>query len=86
MGGQDHRVAIITRGSEDPLINNAGVFIAKPFTQSPEHAPETYDVLAGLHPLGRVGQVGDIVDGILLESSPFIRLFSPIRGCLEGLM
>lgn len=41
--------------------------------QTPEHAPETYDVLAGLHPLGRVGQVSDIVDGILfLESSPFI--------------
>jgi NAD(P)-dependent dehydrogenase (short-subunit alcohol dehydrogenase family) len=41
--------------------------------QTPEHAPETYDALAGLHPLGRVGQVSDIVDGILfLESSPFI--------------
>ena len=41
--------------------------------QTPEHAPETYDSLAGLHPLGRVGQVSDIVDGILfLESSPFI--------------
>jgi NAD(P)-dependent dehydrogenase (short-subunit alcohol dehydrogenase family) len=41
--------------------------------QTPEHAPETYDGLAGLHPLGRVGQVTDIVDGILfLESSPFI--------------
>jgi NAD(P)-dependent dehydrogenase (short-subunit alcohol dehydrogenase family) len=41
--------------------------------QTPEHSPETYDALAGLHPLGRVGQVSDIVDGILfLESSPFI--------------
>lgn len=41
--------------------------------QTPENAPETYDALAGLHPLGRVGQVSDIVDGILfLESSPFI--------------
>ena len=41
--------------------------------QTPEHPPETYDALAGLHPLGRVGQVSDIVDGILfLESSPFI--------------
>jgi NAD(P)-dependent dehydrogenase (short-subunit alcohol dehydrogenase family) len=38
-----------------------------------EHAPEIYDALAGLHPLGRVGQVSDIVDGIFfLESSPFI--------------
>ena len=41
--------------------------------QTPEHAPETYDALAGLHPLGRVGQISDIVNGILfLESSPFI--------------
>ena len=41
--------------------------------QTPKHSPETYDALAGLHPLGRVGQVSDIVDGILfLESSPFI--------------
>ena len=41
--------------------------------QTPEHAPDTYDGLAALHPLGRVGQVSDIVDGILfLESSPFV--------------
>jgi NAD(P)-dependent dehydrogenase (short-subunit alcohol dehydrogenase family) len=41
--------------------------------QTPEHSPEMYDALAGLQPLGRVGQVSDIVDGILfLESSPFI--------------
>jgi NAD(P)-dependent dehydrogenase (short-subunit alcohol dehydrogenase family) len=41
--------------------------------QTPIHPPETYDALAALHPIGRVGQVSDIVDGILfLESSPFI--------------
>jgi NAD(P)-dependent dehydrogenase (short-subunit alcohol dehydrogenase family) len=41
--------------------------------QTPGNAPESYDALAGLQPLGRVGQVSDIVDGILfLESSPFI--------------
>ena len=41
--------------------------------QTPEHAPDTYDALAALHPLGRVGQVSDVVDGILyLESSPFV--------------
>ena len=35
--------------------------------------PDTYDALAALHPLGRVGQVSDVVDGILfLESSPFV--------------
>jgi NAD(P)-dependent dehydrogenase (short-subunit alcohol dehydrogenase family) len=41
--------------------------------QTPEHPPETYRELAGLHPLGHVGQVSDIVNGVLfLESSPFI--------------
>jgi NAD(P)-dependent dehydrogenase (short-subunit alcohol dehydrogenase family) len=37
------------------------------------HPADTYETLAGLHPLGRMGQVRDIVYGILfLESSPFI--------------
>jgi NAD(P)-dependent dehydrogenase (short-subunit alcohol dehydrogenase family) len=37
------------------------------------NAPETYDALAALQPLGRMGQIDDIVGGILfLESSPFI--------------
>ena len=41
--------------------------------QTATNAPESYVALAGLHPLGRVGQVSDIVDGVLfLESSPFI--------------
>jgi NAD(P)-dependent dehydrogenase (short-subunit alcohol dehydrogenase family) len=41
--------------------------------QTPEHALESYDGLAELHPLGRVGKVSDIVDGVVfLESSPFI--------------
>ena len=42
--------------------------------QTPMHPQEGYDALGDrLPPLGRVGQVSDIVDGILfLESSPFI--------------
>ena len=41
--------------------------------QTPIHAQESYDAAARLHPLGRVGHVRDIVEGILfLESSPFI--------------
>jgi NAD(P)-dependent dehydrogenase (short-subunit alcohol dehydrogenase family) len=37
------------------------------------HADESYEGSAGLHPLGRVGTVGDIIGGILfLESAPFI--------------
>ena len=41
--------------------------------QTPLHGQDSYDALARLHPLGRAGQVSDIVDGILfLEESPFI--------------
>jgi NAD(P)-dependent dehydrogenase (short-subunit alcohol dehydrogenase family) len=42
--------------------------------QTPVHPAESYDGLgARLPPLGRVGQVSDVVDGILfLESSPYI--------------
>ena len=42
--------------------------------QSPAHPPECYEHLGDrLPPLGRVGQVSDVVDGVLfLESSPFI--------------
>ena len=42
--------------------------------QTPVHPPESYDGLGDrLPPLGRVGQVSDVVGGILfLESSPYI--------------
>ena len=48
--------------------------VAPGITQTPLHPPESYtpEALAGkLPPLGRVGQVSDIMDGILyLESAP----------------
>jgi NAD(P)-dependent dehydrogenase (short-subunit alcohol dehydrogenase family) len=35
--------------------------------------PTAYDDLAQLHPLGRVGRISDVVDGVLfLETAPFI--------------
>jgi NAD(P)-dependent dehydrogenase (short-subunit alcohol dehydrogenase family) len=41
--------------------------------QTPVHSPESYEASAGLQPIGHVGQVSDIVNGILfLEASPFI--------------
>jgi len=41
---------------------------------TPMHPADSYDGLGGrLPPLGRVGQVSDVVDGVLfLESSPYI--------------
>ncbi len=41
--------------------------------QTPGHPPQSYEALGALQPLGHVGQVSDIVRGILfLESSPYI--------------
>jgi len=42
--------------------------------QAPAHPPESYEHLGDrLLPLGRVGQVSDVVDGVLfLESAPYI--------------
>jgi NAD(P)-dependent dehydrogenase (short-subunit alcohol dehydrogenase family) len=41
--------------------------------KTPEQDPASYDSLAALHPLGRVGEVADVVDGILyLERASFV--------------
>jgi NAD(P)-dependent dehydrogenase (short-subunit alcohol dehydrogenase family) len=41
--------------------------------KTPMYAPEDYDGLADLHPLRRMGEIEDIVRGVLyLESSPFV--------------
>jgi NAD(P)-dependent dehydrogenase (short-subunit alcohol dehydrogenase family) len=41
--------------------------------RTPMHPVETHDTLAGLHPLGRMGEISDIVDAIVyLENAPFV--------------
>ncbi len=41
--------------------------------KTPDHDPASYDALGSLHPLGRVGDVDDVVEGILyLERAPFV--------------
>ncbi|MEV1171575.1 hypothetical protein [Nonomuraea sp. NPDC049784] len=38
------------------------------------HAPEeTHEALAGLHPVGRIGEISDVVDAVVyLENAPFV--------------
>ena len=37
------------------------------------HDPSSYAGMAGLHPLGRLGEINDVVDGILyLERATFV--------------
>ena len=41
--------------------------------RTPMHAEEAYDTLAALHPVGRMGDVGDIVEAIAyLETAEFV--------------
>jgi NAD(P)-dependent dehydrogenase (short-subunit alcohol dehydrogenase family) len=41
--------------------------------KTPMHAPETHEYLANLHPVGRMGEVRDIVDAVLyLEGASFV--------------
>jgi NAD(P)-dependent dehydrogenase (short-subunit alcohol dehydrogenase family) len=41
--------------------------------KTPMHAPETYDGLDALHPMGRMGETSDVVSAVMyLESAPFV--------------
>lgn len=47
--------------------------VAPGVIKTPMHGPETHATLAGLHPVGRMGEISDIVDAVLyLESAGFI--------------
>jgi NAD(P)-dependent dehydrogenase (short-subunit alcohol dehydrogenase family) len=47
--------------------------VAPGIIKTPMHAPETHEFLANQHPVGRMGEVRDIVDAILfLESAAFV--------------
>jgi len=37
------------------------------------HAPETHEFLSALHPVGHLGDISDVVDGVLyLEHAKFV--------------
>jgi NAD(P)-dependent dehydrogenase (short-subunit alcohol dehydrogenase family) len=47
--------------------------VAPGIIKTPMHAPETFEALGGLHPIGHMGEMSDIVNAILfLDSAPFI--------------
>lgn len=47
--------------------------VAPGVIKTPMHPPESHAALAGLHPLGRMGEIGDIVDAVLyLENAAFV--------------
>ncbi len=47
--------------------------VAPGVIKTPMHAPETHGFLAGLHPVGRMGDIADVVDAVLyLDSAGFV--------------
>ena len=47
--------------------------VAPGIIRNPTNDPASYEGLADLHPLGRLGEISDIVEGILyLENAPFV--------------
>ncbi|MEU5789651.1 SDR family oxidoreductase [Micromonospora purpureochromogenes] len=47
--------------------------VAPGIIKTPMHPVETHDALAGLHPVGRIGETSDVVDAVVyLESAPFV--------------
>ena len=47
--------------------------VAPGVIKTPMHAPETHAFLAALHPVGRMGEIQDIVDAVLyLEVAAFV--------------
>ncbi len=47
--------------------------VALGIIRTPMHAPETHEFLEQLHPVGRMGDVADVVEAVLyLENAPFV--------------
>ncbi|MGZ9719320.1 SDR family NAD(P)-dependent oxidoreductase [Rhizobium miluonense] len=47
--------------------------VAPGVIKTPMHKPETHEFLGALHPVGRIGEITDIVNGVLyLEATPFV--------------
>ena len=47
--------------------------VAPGIIKTPMHPADTHAALGGMHPLGRMGEISDVVDAVLyLESAPFV--------------
>jgi NAD(P)-dependent dehydrogenase (short-subunit alcohol dehydrogenase family) len=76
-------LASLTKGGLDAVTRSLAIeyadkgirvnAVAPGVIKTPMHKPETHAFLAGLHPMGRMGEVREIVEAILyLESAAFV--------------
>jgi len=81
--GVPSALASLTKGGLDAVTRSLAIeyadkgirvnAVAPGVIKTPMHPPETHAVLAGLHPLGRMGEVQEIVEAVLyLESATFV--------------
>jgi NAD(P)-dependent dehydrogenase (short-subunit alcohol dehydrogenase family) len=81
--GVPSALASLTKGGLDAVTRSLAIeyadkgirvnAVAPGIIKTPMHKPETYASLAGLHPLGRMGEVREVVEAVLyLESAAFV--------------
>jgi NAD(P)-dependent dehydrogenase (short-subunit alcohol dehydrogenase family) len=81
--GVPSALASLTKGGLDAVTRSLAIeyadkgirvnAVAPGIIKTPMHAPETYATFAALHPLGRMGEVEEIVEAVLyLESATFV--------------
>lgn len=81
--GVPSALASLTKGGLDAVTRSLAIefadrgirvnAVAPGVIKTPMHGPESHSFLAGLHPLGRMGEIREIVEAILyLESATFV--------------
>ncbi|MEK1899967.1 MAG: SDR family oxidoreductase [Rhizobium sp.] len=76
-------LATLTKGGLDAVTRGLAIEYAKSgirvnavapgIIRTPMHAPETHEFLSALHPVGRLGEVSEVVDAVLyLERAGFV--------------
>jgi NAD(P)-dependent dehydrogenase (short-subunit alcohol dehydrogenase family) len=81
--GVPSALASLTKGGLDAVTRSLAIeyadkgirvnSVAPGVIKTPMHSPETHSFLAKLHPLGRMGEISEIVEAVLyLESAAFV--------------